>query len=197
MMPIRERIVLLLFTLFNIISNGFIPFYSDETYYWMWSKKLALSYFDHPPMVAYLIKATTLFGDSVMEIRLGAPLMMAGSAYLLFLLAKKIFDEKTALYTFYIFLTAIIVQGGATIISPDTPLIFFWSLTLYVAYLYIDSGQRRYAILTGIFAGALLMSKYTLYPPLSARSAERRLSLSGRCSLFCCLCTGDLLELSA
>jgi 4-amino-4-deoxy-L-arabinose transferase-like glycosyltransferase len=160
-MPIRERIVLLLFTLFNIIANGFLPFYSDETYYWMWSKKLALSYFDHPPMVAYLIKATTLFGDSVMEVRLGAPLMMAGSAWLLYQLARKIFDEKTAIYTFYIFLTAIIVQGGATIISPDTPLIFFWSLTLYVAYLYIDSGQRRYAIMTGIFAGALLMSKYT------------------------------------
>ena len=178
-MPIRERIVLLLFTLFNIIANGFLPFYSDETYYWMWSKKLALSYFDHPPMVAYLIKATTLFGDSVMEVRLGAPLMMAGSAWLLYRLAGKIFDEKTAIYTFYIFLTAIIVQGGATIISPDTPLIFFWSLTLYVAYLYIDSGQRRYAIMTGIFAGALLMSKYTgvlllvsltLYIPLYRRS---------------------------
>ena len=65
-MGIRERIVLLFFTLFNIVSNGFIPFYSDETYYWTWSKKLALSYFDHPPMVAYLIKATTLFGDSPM-----------------------------------------------------------------------------------------------------------------------------------
>lgn len=160
-MPVRERIVLLLFTLFNIISNYFIPFYSDETYYWLWSKKLALSYFDHPPMVAYLIKLTTLFGDSPLEVRLAAPLMMAGSAYLLYRLALKIFGEKTALYTFYIFLTAIIVQAGATIITPDIPLIFFWTLTLYAAYLYIDSGKGRYAILTGISAGALLMSKYT------------------------------------
>ncbi|MEA3491118.1 MAG: glycosyltransferase family 39 protein [Campylobacterota bacterium] len=160
-MGIRERIVLLIFTLFNIVSNGFIPFYSDETYYWMWSKKLALSYFDHPPMVAYLIKATTLFGDSVMEIRLGAPLMMAGAAYLLYKLAHKMFDEKIAIYTFYIFLSGIIVQGGYTLITPDIPLIFFWTLTLYTAYIYIEEDQKIYALLTGISAGALLLSKYT------------------------------------
>ncbi len=157
----REGIVLFLFTLFNIIANRFIPLYSDETYYWLWSKKLALSYFDHPPMVAYLIKATTLFGDSAMEIRLSAPLLMAGSAYLLYKLAKVMFDERVATYTFYIFLTSLIVQGASTIITPDVPLIFFWSLTLYTAYMYIEEGQRRYALWMGLSTGALLLSKYT------------------------------------
>ena len=157
----REGIVLFLFTLFNLIANRFIPLYSDETYYWLWSKKLALSYFDHPPMVAYLIKVTTLFGDSAMEIRLAAPLLMAGSAYLLYQLAKAIFDEQAATYTFYIFLTSLIVQGASTIITPDIPLIFFWSLTLYTAYRYIEEGQRHYALWMGLSAGALLLSKYT------------------------------------
>ena len=157
----REGIVLFLFTLFNIIANRFIPLYSDETYYWLWSKKLALSYFDHPPMVAYLIKATTLFGDSAMEIRLSAPLLMAGSAYLLYRLAKVMFDERVATYTFYIFLTSLIVQGASTIITPDVPLIFFWSLTLYTAYMYIEEGQRHYALWMGLSTGALLLSKYT------------------------------------
>lgn len=157
----REQIVLFLFTLFNIVSNKFIPFYSDETYYWLWSKKLALSYFDHPPMVAYLIKATTLFSDSMIEIRLAAPLAMAGSAYFLYKLTVKIFDAKSAIYAFYIFLSSIIVQAGYTLITPDIPLIFFWTLTLFVAYLYIESGDKKYALLTGVFAGALLLSKYT------------------------------------
>jgi len=157
----REGIVLFLFTLFNIIANRFIPLYSDETYYWLWSKKLALSYFDHPPMVAYLIKTTTLFGDSAMEIKLSAPLLMAGSAYLLYRLAKVMFDERVATYTFYIFLTSLIVQGASTIITPDVPLIFFWSLTLYTAYVYIEEGQRHYAIWMGLSTGALLLSKYT------------------------------------
>lgn len=160
-MNIREQVVLWFFTLFNIVANGFIPFYSDETYYWMWSKKLALSYFDHPPMVAYLIKATTLFGDSPMEIRLASPLLMSASAYIIYKLAYTIFDKRTATYSFYIFLSGIIVQAGYTLITPDIPLIFFWALTLYVAYHYTQSGEAKYALLTGIFAGALLLSKYT------------------------------------
>jgi len=160
-MQSRERIVLLLFTLFNIVANNFIPLYSDETYYWMWSKRLALSYFDHPPMVAYLIKATTLFGDSALEIRLAAPLMMAGAVYLLYKLAKIIFDDRAALYTFYVLLTSFLLQGASTLMTPDIPLIFFWVLTLYTAYRYIEGDEKSYALWMGLSAGALLLSKYT------------------------------------
>ena len=160
-MQSRERIVLLLFTLFNIVANNFIPLYSDETYYWMWSKRLALSYFDHPPMVAYLIKATTLFGDSALEIRLAAPLLMAGTVYLLYRLAKTIFDDRTALYTFYILLTSFLLQGSSTLMTPDIPLIFFWALTLFCAYRYLEGGEKSYALWMGLSAGALMLSKYT------------------------------------
>ena len=160
-MPSRERLVLLLFTLFNITANAFLPFYSDETYYWIWSKKLALSYFDHPPMVAGLIKATTLFGDAVWEVRLGAPLLMAGTVYILYRLARMIFDERVAIYTFYLLLASLLLQGASTIITPDTPLIFFWSLTLYTAYRYLENDEKRYALWMGLSAGALLLSKYT------------------------------------
>ena len=153
MIATREKIVLLLFTLFNMIANNFIPFYSDETYYWLWSKKLALSYFDHPPMVAYLIKMTTLFGDSHMEVRLAAPILMSASAYILYKLAHRVFDEKVAIYSLYIFLSGIVVQGGYSLITPDIPLIFFWSLTLYFTYLYIETQSGKYAILVGISAG--------------------------------------------
>ena len=160
-MKTRERIVLLLFTLFNIIANRFIALHSDETYYWFWSKKLDWSYVDHPPMVAYLIKATTFFGDDPMWIRLAAPLMMSGSAYILYKLSKKMFDEKTAIYAFYIFLSALVVQGGSTLITPDIPMTFFWIATLYCAYIFIAEEDKKYALLTGIFAGMLLLSKYT------------------------------------
>ncbi len=157
----REGIILLLFTLAAVITNQFIPLYSDESYYWIWSKKLALSYFDHPPMVAYLIKMTTLFGDSAAEIRMSAPLLMAGTAYLLYALAKRAYGEKTAIFVFYIFLTTLMIQGASTIITPDIPLIFFWTLTLYCAYRYIIEEERNYALWMGIFGGMLLLSKYT------------------------------------
>ncbi len=165
-MPYREKLVLLIYTLFNIISNQFIYFYADETYYWLWSKKLDFSYFDHPPMVAYMIKLTTIFSDDPMFVRLSAALLVAGTAYILFLLAKKMFDEKTAIYTFYIFLSSIMVLAASTLITPDIPMMFFWSLLLYSAYTYLDEDNKKYALLTGFAAGGLLLSKYTGILPI-------------------------------
>ncbi len=44
-----------------------MDFETDEAYYWLWSRSLAASYFDHPPMVAYLIPiGTSLFGDGML-----------------------------------------------------------------------------------------------------------------------------------
>ena len=159
-MRTREKYVLLFYTLFNAISNHFIPFYSDENYYWMWSKKLDFSYFDHPPMVAYIIKLTTLFSDDAFFVRIGAVLLVSATAYTLYSLAKKIFDEKTAIYTFYIFISSIIVIVASTLITPDIPLMFFTSLFLYSAYIYISEDDKKYALLTGFAGGAMLLSKY-------------------------------------
>ena len=157
----REQLVLLVYTLFNIIANHFVKFYSDETYYWLWSKKLDFSYFDHPPMVAYLIKLTTLFSDDPLFVRLSAALMVSGSAYILYILAKKMFDTKTAIYTFYIFISSFIVIVASTLIAPDIPLMFFSSLLLYSAYMYLYEDIKRYSLLLGFAAGAVLLSKYT------------------------------------
>lgn len=33
----------------------------DETYYWLWSTHLAAGYYDHPPMIAYWIRAGPQF----------------------------------------------------------------------------------------------------------------------------------------
>ena len=48
-----------------------VPPFDDELYYWCWSRDLQLSYYDHPPMVAYQIRvATELFGNTIFAIRL-------------------------------------------------------------------------------------------------------------------------------
>ena len=157
----REQLVLLIYTLFNAIANKYIHFYSDENYYWLWSKKLDFSYFDHPPMIAYIIKLTTLFSDDIFFVRIGAVLMVSATAYILYLLAKKMFDEKTAIYTFYIYISSILIIAASTLMTPDIPLIFFTSLLLYSAYIYLEDDNKNYALLTGFAAGAMILSKYT------------------------------------
>src|SRR5262245_57534101 len=50
---------------------AFVRPFAAALYYWCWSRDLQLSYYDHPPMVAYLIRLSTeLFGNTVFAIRL-------------------------------------------------------------------------------------------------------------------------------
>ena len=40
----------------NLIQSYFTELAHDEAYYWMYSKYLSWGYFDHPPMIALIIK---------------------------------------------------------------------------------------------------------------------------------------------
>jgi 4-amino-4-deoxy-L-arabinose transferase-like glycosyltransferase len=54
----------------NLIQATFTGLLHDEAYYWVWSKHLDWGYFDHPPMIALLIKAGTIIGDTELGVRL-------------------------------------------------------------------------------------------------------------------------------
>ena len=58
-----------------LVLAATLPPFDDQTYYSCWSRDLQLSYSDHPPMVAYMIRASTeVFGNSIFAIRLPAVL---------------------------------------------------------------------------------------------------------------------------
>lgn len=62
--------LLVFLTLFHFWLSAHLPPSEDELYYWAWAKDLHWSYFDHPPMVAYLIALSTkIFGDNLFGIR--------------------------------------------------------------------------------------------------------------------------------
>ena len=46
--------------LFFIFGNP-LP---DEAYYWLWSKNIALSYFDHPPLVSWFQALLSFFSNN-------------------------------------------------------------------------------------------------------------------------------------
>src|SRR6516165_5250898 len=70
-------------------------FETDEPYYWLWSRGLALGYFDHPPMIAYFIRlGTTLFGNTPFGIRSMAIVSMIAASVLLYVLARTLFDDR-------------------------------------------------------------------------------------------------------
>ncbi len=120
-------VVLLTLTFFHLCLAAVIPPAEDELYYWAWSKALSLSYYDHPPLTAYLIRiSTAIFGDSVWSIRLFACLGSFGTLWILGYLT----DRKRLLY---LLLVTPVVFYGSLLMTPDIPLAFFW--IAYVAWL--------------------------------------------------------------
>ena len=60
----------------RLVVAAWTPLTFDEAYYWMWSKNLAGGYYDHPPAVAYVIRAGTMIaGDTELGVRLASILL--------------------------------------------------------------------------------------------------------------------------
>jgi len=154
-------LLILTVAIFSTIYNIFLPLHGDEAYYWMWSHDLQLSYYDHPPMVAYMIYLTNFISQSEWGVRLVNIFSLSIVALYIYKLTAKISDEKTALNAIVIFMSVILVHAGYIITTPDSPLLLFWTLSLYYAYMALFDGKKRYFLLTGLFLGFTMMSKYS------------------------------------
>lgn len=155
----------LLFVFYTALA-GWVPPHDDELYYWCWSKELQLSYFDHPPLTAYMIRASTaVFGDTLFAVRLPACLATVVVLGVIGWLTRPrgiLFATVfTPVYTF-----------GAVVITPDTPLLLFWAL--YLAWLVAvhqrltpadgsDPQPVRWPwwVAGGVLLGCGLLGKYT------------------------------------
>lgn len=147
--------------LFSAIYNAFIPLHGDEAYYWVWSHNLQGGYYDHAPMIAYFIAVTNLISESEWGIRLVNVICMSISALYIYKLTELIGDARKALNALIVFASVLLVQAGYTMTTPDSPLILFWTLTLYYGYRALFENRTRFFLLTGLFLGAAMLSKYT------------------------------------
>lgn len=158
----KKAFYLLLFvTLFSLIYNIFLPAHADEIYYWVWGQHLALSYYDGPPLMAYMLRiATAIFGVSAWSVKLPAVICMSTSLYFIYRLAQYLFDERTAFVSLLLLIFMPIAQSGYVISTLDPALILFWVLTLYYFCLAIHSNKVRYRYIAGFCLGLCLLAKY-------------------------------------
>lgn len=142
--------------------NGYLPFYTDEAYYYLWSRHLSMGYLDHPAMIAYAIKAATVFGDTAQTIRTVNIVSFFGAAAFVYLSAEYLLkDKKAAVYSFFIFILSPAATMGLSITTPDSPLVLFWSAALYFgARAFFEDKTSLYAV-TGGLIGLAMLSKYT------------------------------------
>jgi hypothetical protein len=159
----RTFVVLVLGLLMvHLALASWAPPASDELYYWCWSKELQLSYFDHGPLTAYLIRLSTLvFGDSVFALRLPACLCTCAMLLLLVRLTRPLTPLGWVVLSPPCFLFAVVM-------TPDAPLQCFWTAyVVWLAGLHERLAKEGHVSWPSWLAGGLLLglgilSKYTM-----------------------------------
>jgi 4-amino-4-deoxy-L-arabinose transferase-like glycosyltransferase len=142
-----------------------LQLYPDEAQYWVWSRSPAFGYFSKPPLIAWLIGATTAVGgDSEAWIRLSAPLLHAAAAVVLALVGRKLYGPWAGFWAAVIYSLMPGVQLSSVVIATDAPLLLFVSLALwaYVGLLAAERPRARlaYAVGLGLFLGLACLAKY-------------------------------------
>ncbi len=150
-------------TLLRLALAAWLPLAPDEAYYFLWSRHLQAGYFDHPPMVALWIRVgTTLLGNGTLGIRLLGPLSGALGSLLIWRAGEDFFPGRGAGLVAAALLNATLMVGvGAIVMTPDTPLFFFWVAGIAGIGRLVARQEPRWWLGIGAAAGAALLSKYT------------------------------------
>jgi len=108
----------------RLVLAALVPLVPDEVYYWEWSRHLAAGYFDHPPAIAWLIRAGTLVaGDTRLGVRLPALVVGFGGCAMAVALAHRLGGPGSALRS-ALFMSAVPLAGvGLVLATPDVPLL--------------------------------------------------------------------------
>ena len=134
----------------------------QEAYYWSYAKHPSLSYFDHPPAVAWVISAGQfVLGKTELGVRIGGFLLTLLSSWLLYALGKSWFSRRAGLWAALLFQLLPLYFVYGVLITPDVPLIFFWLLTLYLVSIAVRKGEKWAWYAAGMALGLCMLSKYT------------------------------------
>src|SRR5882724_1929579 len=160
-------------TLMRIVYAGVRELRTDEAYYWTWSKESALSFLDHPPMIAWFIGfGTAIFGDTNFGVRFAGLLAIPVTQLLLADIVRRVTHDIRAVLIAVLMMEAALYYGLLMAkVSPDVALIPFATAMVWVLVRLAESDDPRWWLAAGVFAGLSLLSKFTaglLLPAVAA-----------------------------
>lgn len=146
----------------KLLLAALVPLTNDEAYYWVWSQHMQLSFYDHPPFVAWLYWLGQWFGANNGIVRWPGVLLGQGTLALWLLILKPFFSEEQRFYFLLLALLSPLVGGTNLIVTPDLPLLFFYALSLLVFYRWRARPVWWMAIALGLSVGLGFTSKYVM-----------------------------------
>lgn len=118
----------------KIILASLLELGNDESYYFTYALQPDFNHFDHPPMVGWLIRLTTLNLNWINDVslRLTAILSALGCTIWIYKITNTLFNHTAAWYASLLYqacLYSSVIAG--LFILPDSPQLFFWLASIF------------------------------------------------------------------
>ncbi|KYG80577.1 4-amino-4-deoxy-L-arabinose transferase-like glycosyltransferase [Roseivirga ehrenbergii] len=116
--------------------------------------------YNKPPLTYWAIAlSSSIFGLNEFGIRLPIILMALGSIWLTYLLGKKLYSPKAGLYAMCIMAVSVQLIAVKQYASPEVPLTFFFTLTMYWFIRAYTENRNKYYYLAYIALGLTVLTK--------------------------------------
>jgi len=146
--------VRLLFVLTTDIANG-------EAYYYVWSRFPALSYYDHPPLVAWMAWLTTRFSHGSLAVRAGPLLCAAAFGAAVYVLARRLFSPRAGFLAVATVTAIPVFFASSYALNPEAPLAPLWVLGLILLEGMREHDEDWRPLAVGAVAGLAFLAKYS------------------------------------
>jgi 4-amino-4-deoxy-L-arabinose transferase-like glycosyltransferase len=147
-------------TLFRIWFAPHLDLVGDEAHYWECGRSLDWNHYGKGPGAAFVIRMfTLLLGDHVWALRLPAVLLSAGTGWLVFLLGKNLYSERAGLVAVVAASVMPLFAIGSILMTIDPLSVFFWAAAALSFWEGVQTGKKRFWILTGLWIGLGFQAK--------------------------------------
>jgi hypothetical protein len=149
-----------LWFILSLIQSYFTEIIDDEAYYWVYSQFLDWGFFDHPPMIALLIKLGSAVLPGELGVRLLPSLLGAVTVFIILMMLK---DEVRDIRMPMLLICAIPLlhfHVAGFIAIPDLPLVFFATLFFFFYKKYLVRDAPIVILLLSLSIVLMLYSKY-------------------------------------
>jgi 4-amino-4-deoxy-L-arabinose transferase-like glycosyltransferase/membrane-associated phospholipid phosphatase len=158
-------IALLLLARLFYLASGVIQLSEDESYQWLWSKHLALSYYSKPPLIAYTqFLGTSLWGDNEFGVRFFSPVIAAILSVIMLRFFARELNARAGFFLLLIVTATPMLAVGSVLMTVDPLSVLFWTAAMLSGWRAIRSEPSSALgpwLWTGLWMGLGFLSKYT------------------------------------
>ena len=154
-------VLLLLWLLLNLIQAALTGVIYDESYYFHYSRNLDWGYYDHPPVVALMVRLSSLLFDGGLSVRFVTVVLQIFTIAFIWKTAEDQLVHNNNLIRFFAIISSVVmfvVYGFIT--TPDSPLLFFTALLLYAYKRFLANDSWGNSLLLSLSMAGLVYSKY-------------------------------------